>query len=629
MERTPRPRKRSTKRYPAPPVEGANDGGSSYAKVLELVPPGSRVLDAGCASGGLAARLAARGDRVWGVDLNPAALAEAARHCEATRVADLESVELAELFPGVRFDVVVFADVLEHLKEPWRLLESARAVLDEGGSVVASVPNFAHAAVRLAVFAGSLPYATLGILDDTHVRFFTREGVEALFEESGFRLHRILRTELPFGTPSDLVPDVGLMRVPGEVERLARQDPESETLQFVVRAIPLPGVWDMGALRSRLHDVQARAELQAVGLRNAERELAGAARAATDAEALRAEAAEGVRAELAEARRAFEETRRALEETQRALDEAHERVRAAEAARDEAWTSADDAAQHTSSQIEAVVATAEAARAGAAELDRELRALRDELARIEAERDEALVRANALAELERELPALRDALLDADRRHDEAFARANALDQGLAGETARAEDLAHRLRAAESAAIETRQRLDEALAHAARERAAHALERVRLHDAKAAELARAREDGAAELTRLREAHAAETAALREALAADRAAERTWFENALRDRDAALADREAQLERVRAAVEAPEGGTLEGTITELRAELRRAGAELFATRVQLDALRDHARREALVRFSLEHELAGLREDGAEFWRELRLPERGPA
>jgi len=594
MERTPRRRKRSsTKQYPAPPSEAANgEHESSHAKVVELVAAGSRVLDVGCASGALAARLAARGNRVWGVDINAAALAEARPHCVETCAADLESVELAELFPGLRFDVVVFADVLEHIKEPWRLLESARAVLEEGGSVVASLPNFSHAAVRLAVFSGTMPYATLGILDDTHLRFFTREGVEALFEESGFRLQHIERTLVPFGTASDLVPDVALMRVPEELERRAREDAESDTLQFVVRAIPLPGPWDMTALRSRLHDVQARAELQAVGLRRVEDELARATEQLNGGDG-----AGGLRAALAE--------------KERALEDASRRASAAESA-------AATAAQHAASRIQALAASTGAVRAGAVELELELRIQRERVAAAEADRDAALAREQRLAEAlgaanaraARAERAASESAAQAERAASESAAQAErAASESAARAERAASELQEQLRAAQGAALDARERFDAAIAQAGRERAAHALERVRINDALTAQLAAQRDEADAALARLREAHASEIAA-----------ERGWFENALRERGAALAEREAELKRIRRAIPNAGDRALEGAVIDLRRHVARTEAELWAVRAQLGTLRAEARREALVRIALEHDLAGAGDEGAEFWRE---------
>ena len=91
----------------------------------------------------------------------------------------------AELGDG-RFDAVLFADVLEHLRDPAAMLRRARPFVAEGGAVVASIPNIVHISVRLALLGGEFRYRELGLLDDTHVRFFTRESIVDLFESEGF-----------------------------------------------------------------------------------------------------------------------------------------------------------------------------------------------------------------------------------------------------------------------------------------------------------------------------------------------------------------------------------------------------------------------------------------------------------
>jgi methionine biosynthesis protein MetW len=384
MTSRPRPRKQSLKLYGAgSPAAAPSDPNSSYAKVCELIAPGACVLDAGCGSGELAALLAARGDRVWGVDLNPEAVARAGVHCVAARVADLETTEVGEIFPGQRFDVVVFCDVLEHMREPWRVLESARDALGESGRVVASIPNFGHAAVRLAVLSGVMPYRTIGILDDTHLRFFTRSGIDALFEESGFRVEEVERTVVAFGAASELVPDVRVLRVPAEIERHVREDPESDTLQFVVRAQPLPGVWNMSTLRSRLHDVEALAQEQTVGIRNLER----AARARS--EEANAQLAQTAAERDATAQRLAEACAQ-LEALQRALEAAHVRIVEAEAARDAALAQASETAGDAARRVEAAAARADAALARATGLDDENLRLRAAHNDLEGERDAAV-----------------------------------------------------------------------------------------------------------------------------------------------------------------------------------------------------------------------------------------------
>ena len=551
------------------------DPNSSYAKAYALIPAGSRVLDLGCGSGELASYLAARGDRVWGVDINPAALAQAAASCVETRVADLERADVAGLFPGLLFDVVVFADVLEHVREPWNLLESARKVLDTGGCVVASIPNFAHAAVRLAVVSGAMPYRGLGILDGTHVRFFTRNGVTSLFEESGFRVQVIDRTTLPFDQPSPLVPDVQLLRVPADIERHVREDPEHETLQFVVRAITLPGEWDMGALRDRLHDVEAHAEEQAVGMRNLRRENAAASALVREREAqvsalehALASAAADVRAQLV----------------------------ATAAERDE-LVAAQAQASAARQALEGELAAARTA-LGDANAAAE-RALRD--ANAAAER--ALREANAAAERAlREAAEVNEAALrQAVEQRDDARAIA---DEARAQLQLREHALGHELEGSRREVAELRDVLA-----AARERTAALTERCALLEAAVAdaELRATTLQDAYERGSRREAHAAEVIAAAEAA-------RAALEAALGRADRTLAtvvtqrDEHAESARERSRATRPEA---DATVVALRAALQAAIDEL-------EVLRRRARHEALAWMVREHASCGEQEAGAQFW-----------
>ena len=474
-------RTRSVKQYDTTRARSIEelDPNSSYAKAYALIPPGSRVLDLGCGSGELASYLTARGDRVWGADINPGAIARAAAHCVATRVADLEITPLADLFPGRRFDAIVYADVLEHVRDPWDLLQQSRPLLVDGGVVVASIPNFAHAAVRLAVVSGSIPYRQLGILDDTHVRFFTGKSVAALFEESGFRVQAIERTKLAFGAPSDLVPDVGVLRVPPTIEQHVRNDPEGETLQFVVRAVMLPGEWNMAALRTRLHNVEAKLEEQAIGLRNFGRELADAlALAERNAEAARAAEARTAqiqgRANELEARVSGLETRRReLEaqgadlETRRAAEAAgrNEALAALAQARGdyaaalEAGRHADEIIARTRAELLDVQEQRDEARAAVHQGLNRVRGLEEELRR------EAAVSRSALEESQRRLAELRDqtqVLAALRSAHAAALVRGEQLEAARANEAALANALRHLKDALMSAIEERHQRAAEA-----------------------------------------------------------------------------------------------------------------------------------------------------------------------
>ncbi len=95
------------------------------------------------------------------------------------------------------FDVVVCADVLEHLEDPAAVLARVRRWLSPGGVLFVSLPNVANVAVRFALLAGRFEYAEAGILDRTHLRFFTRRSARRLVEGTGFRIRRLRATPIP------------------------------------------------------------------------------------------------------------------------------------------------------------------------------------------------------------------------------------------------------------------------------------------------------------------------------------------------------------------------------------------------------------------------------------------------
>src|SRR5215218_1856672 len=181
-----------TSKYETEP--NLDDRNSSHALITELVGPDKRVLDVGCAAGNLAEVLTGRGCRVTGIELDPEVARRAEERCERVIVGDVERLDLgAELDEG-SFDVVLFGDVLEHLKDPLQTLKRLKPFLRAEGYVVASIPNVAHGSVRLALLQGRFQYRSLGLLDDTHLRFFTRESVGQLFEDAGFLITDFRRT---------------------------------------------------------------------------------------------------------------------------------------------------------------------------------------------------------------------------------------------------------------------------------------------------------------------------------------------------------------------------------------------------------------------------------------------------
>jgi len=231
--------------------------GSTHNLVLGLVEPGSRVLEFGCATGYMSQALRDRlGARVVGVELNAEAAQLAAVHLDRVLVGDAEELDLEAELGSDRFDAVLFADVLEHLRDPAALLRRVRPLIAEGGVVIASIPNIAHASVRLALLGGSFRYREQGLLDETHLRFFTREGVQDLFESSGYVVTQWLRRRLEVEETEIPVP----RSVPDEARAWATGDPEATTYQFVVCAVPSEPAAQLHTWRTKLGEAWAELE---------------------------------------------------------------------------------------------------------------------------------------------------------------------------------------------------------------------------------------------------------------------------------------------------------------------------------------------------------------------------------
>lgn len=172
---------------------------STRPDVCALVPPGSRrILDLGCSSGVLGHVLKAqRPDRyVVGIEFDAGYAQEAEERLDRVLTMDLDDLPahmelLAELGP---FDCVVAADVLEHLRDPWRVLACATSLLESGGVAIVSLPNARHwTVIRALLWNGTWPRRPAGIFDSTHLRWFTRRDAEGLLESADLTTTTVLR----------------------------------------------------------------------------------------------------------------------------------------------------------------------------------------------------------------------------------------------------------------------------------------------------------------------------------------------------------------------------------------------------------------------------------------------------
>jgi 2-polyprenyl-3-methyl-5-hydroxy-6-metoxy-1,4-benzoquinol methylase len=254
-----------------------DDLNNPYTLAVLSIPPGSTVLDVGCGPGIVAKALAARGCRVWGIEIDPGRAKSARHHCVDVQEVDIEATALTDAFQGMKFDAVLFLDVLEHLRDPRAALAGATAVLAPGGRALISVPNVTHGALRLEMLQGRFRYRSSGLLDRGHLRFFDAESVTELIHESGFHaetrlrvLRRLDQTEFQIDVAS----------IPSELRTELEGDADAMTYQFFViarPARPVPSVPEAITLAERqqtcIHELSAALEEGSAYARHLEQEL--------------------------------------------------------------------------------------------------------------------------------------------------------------------------------------------------------------------------------------------------------------------------------------------------------------------------------------------------------------------
>ena len=202
-------------------------------KILSYVTPGARVLDVGCSTGYLAKILRDEFScTVTGIELDNDAATKAKFICAKVVIGDVEKIDGSEL-GSKAFDIIIFADVLEHLRDPRAVLHKLAQMFDDKGFVIVSVPNFGYKGVLLSLASGKLNRTSHGILDDTHVQFFALPEILNLLSSAGYipvSLNRTIKglTDSEFNTEK--------FNVPIEIKELINLGPEVDTYQFVIKA---------------------------------------------------------------------------------------------------------------------------------------------------------------------------------------------------------------------------------------------------------------------------------------------------------------------------------------------------------------------------------------------------------
>lgn len=221
--------------YYRPRIDASTD--DSLGKIARRITEGSTVLDIGCGVGALGQYLTScKQCRCDGVESNQEAAAQARPFYARLIEADIEKDDFAAKVGQNRYDWIVLADVLEHLHEPAKTLTSCKALLNEQGKILISLPNIGYVGVLLELLDGEFHYRSDGLLDTTHLRFFTRKAFLRLLAETGWAgevvdhvYQHIDDTEFR---------DVQRGALGDQVKTALQSDSDSMTYQFIIEAVP-------------------------------------------------------------------------------------------------------------------------------------------------------------------------------------------------------------------------------------------------------------------------------------------------------------------------------------------------------------------------------------------------------
>jgi methionine biosynthesis protein MetW len=173
---------------------------------IEQVPPGSTVLDIGCATGFMGEYLIKEKDcRVIGADIRKDELKIAKKKFTSEVFADIEQPKNIEKVLKKnemnKFDVILATSTIEHLKNPEKFLQICKKLLKSKGRLIISTPNIAHWSIRISLLKGKFDYSEYGILDNTHLHFFTNHTFRQLFTDNGYKVEKLFIDPVGGGYP--------------------------------------------------------------------------------------------------------------------------------------------------------------------------------------------------------------------------------------------------------------------------------------------------------------------------------------------------------------------------------------------------------------------------------------------
>lgn len=221
----------------------ADDPNNPWSKAFAMIKAKTKVLDVGCSIGNFGAALIEHKDcTVDGIepDMN-----DATKASKLLRKVVIKSVEdaLKNELKSEKYDYIVFLDVIEHLVDPVSTLRSLKDHLSPGGAIVFSIPNMAHISVRLMLLKGEFEYGNTGLLDNTHLHFYTGKEIERIFAIAGYGISEWNFTEAKYSERiiKKELNEVGITDYPSKLAKVLQSDTAS-IFQYVGCALPKDNV---------------------------------------------------------------------------------------------------------------------------------------------------------------------------------------------------------------------------------------------------------------------------------------------------------------------------------------------------------------------------------------------------
>lgn len=233
--------------------EEIEQGMTTYAKIISWISPNSKVLEFGPYKGRMTRYITGElGCEVYVVEKNETAFEGVKKYAADGICGDIEDYEWLEQWKHQKFDYVIFADVLEHLSDPVTVIKKVKEVITDEGAILMSVPNIAHADVISNLLQDRFHYTSVGLLDSTHIHFFSRESIRDMVNEAGlFLACEDATTMSPYHTEQGGFienKDFGLL------EQIIKYHPTAEVYQYVCKLMKKESVEQISYVNQTIYN---------------------------------------------------------------------------------------------------------------------------------------------------------------------------------------------------------------------------------------------------------------------------------------------------------------------------------------------------------------------------------------